>query len=256
MRTLEEAGELDNTLIVVTSDNGMPFPRAKANVYEYGIHMPMAARWPGYAKGGRTVDDFVSFIDLAPTFLEAIGLKPPAAMTGRSIMNILAAGGQGQVDPTRTRIFAGRERHSSARANNLGYPSRALCTADLLYVRNFAPDRWPTGDPQGVEGDDFGYYDIDAGPSKTFVIKKGNAPEYRRFFDLAVARRPAEELYDLREDPAAVVNVADRAECAADLKRMRAEMDEYLKNTGDPRILGRGDVFETYPRYSPIRKFQ
>ena len=256
MRTLEEAGELDNTLIVVTSDNGMPFPRAKANVYEYGIHMPMAIRWPRRAKAGRTIDDFVSFIDLAPTFLEAAGLKTPATMTGRSIMNLLAADGQGQVDPTRARIFAGRERHSSARVNNLGYPSRALRTADFLYIRNFAPDRWPAGDPRGVEGDSFGYYDIDASPSKTFVIEKGSTQEYRQFFDLAVAKRPAEELYVLKDDPYAVVNVADRPERLAALKQMRSDLEQYLKKTGDPRILGTGDIFESYPRYSPIRKFQ
>ncbi|MFW5869131.1 MAG: sulfatase, partial [Armatimonadota bacterium] len=68
LRMLEESGEYENTLIVVTSDNGMPFPRAKANLYDYGTRMPMAVAWPGEIKGGRTVTDFVSFADFAPTF--------------------------------------------------------------------------------------------------------------------------------------------------------------------------------------------
>jgi uncharacterized sulfatase len=193
---------------------------------------------------------------LAPTLLEAADLKPPPEMAGRGLMNILTAGTQGQVDPARIRVFAARERHSSARENNLGYPSRALRTADFLYIRNFAPERWPAGDPRGVEGDAFGYYDIDSSPSKTFLVEKKDNPGIRRFFELAVAKRPAEELYSLKDDPAALVNVADRPERVADLKRMRAELEEYLKKTGDPRILGNGDIFESYPRYSPIRKFQ
>lgn len=256
IRALEEAGELDNTLIVVTSDNGMPFPRAKANLYEHGIHMPLALRWPGKAKGARIVDDMVSLIDMAPTFLEAAGLKPLPQMTGRSIMKLLTASAQGQVDPNRTRIFSARERHSSSRENNLGYPCRVLRTADFLYIRNFAPELWPAGDPRGVEGDSFGYYDIDSSPSKTFLVEKAGAADIRRYLDLAVAKRPSEELYVLKEDPAVLVNQAQNPRYAADLKRLRAELEQYLKQTGDPRILGNGAIFETYPRYSPIRKFQ
>ena len=70
---LEEKGELDNTIVIVTADNGMPFPRAKANCYEYGIHVPFAVRYPKEYPGGRIVDDPVSFADLAPTILEITG---------------------------------------------------------------------------------------------------------------------------------------------------------------------------------------
>ena len=177
-------------------------------------------------------------------------------MAGRSIMNILTAASQVHVDPTRIRVFSARERHSSARENNLGYPSRVLRTADFLYIRNFAPERWPAGDPRGVEGDAFGYYDIDSSPSKTFLVEKGNAPDIRRYLELAVAKRPKEELYALGEDPAALINVAEDPKRVADLKRLRAELEEYLRHTGDPGILGNGEIFESYPRYSPIRKFQ
>ena len=70
LKTLEEHGELDNTLVVVTSDNGMPFPRAKATAYNYGVHMPLAIRWGrGINKSGRIIEDFVNHIDFAPTFL-------------------------------------------------------------------------------------------------------------------------------------------------------------------------------------------
>ena len=68
---LEEQGELENTVVIVTSDNGMPFPRIKGQVYEYSNHLPLAIMWKdGIRNPGRSVDDFVNFIDFAPTFLE------------------------------------------------------------------------------------------------------------------------------------------------------------------------------------------
>ena len=75
LERLERAGELDNTLVIVTSDNGMPFPRAKANLYDYGARMPLAVRWPERVRGGRVVDDFIGFADYAPTILEAAGVE-------------------------------------------------------------------------------------------------------------------------------------------------------------------------------------
>jgi uncharacterized sulfatase len=255
LRLLAEAGELDNTVVVVASDNGMPFPRAKANVYEYGTHMPLAVRWPARVKGGRVLEDFVGHVDLAPTFLEAAGLNPLPAMTGKSFLNLLTSGKDGWVDPARDRVYTARERHSSARVDNLGYPCRALRTADYLYIRNFAPDRWPAGDPRGVDGDAAGYYDIDGSPTKAFLIGHRDSKEVGRFAQLALGKRPAEELYDVKKDPGNLVNLADRPEFAAVQKRLRAELEQYLKETRDPRALGNGDVFESYPRYSPIRKF-
>ncbi|MBZ0258923.1 sulfatase, partial [bacterium] len=99
LNLLKERGELDNTLVIVTSDNGMPFPGAKATLYEYGIHMPLAIRWPAGMKGGRKIDDFVPFIDFAPTLLEAAGVEVPNGVMGRSFLDVLASNQSGQVDP-------------------------------------------------------------------------------------------------------------------------------------------------------------
>src|SRR4029079_6179822 len=98
IKQIEDAGELDNTIIVVTSDNGMSFPRVKGAIYEDACHMPLAIRWPKGIKAGRVVDDFVSFIDLAPTFLEAAGATNPDQMTGKSLMALLKAENSGIVD--------------------------------------------------------------------------------------------------------------------------------------------------------------
>jgi N-sulfoglucosamine sulfohydrolase len=258
---LEKAGELDNTLIIVTSDNGMPFPRAKANCYEYGIHGVMAARWPAKIKPGRTVSDLVGFVDFAPTFLEAAGLKVPATMSGRSLMNVFASPKSGRVDPSRQRVFAARERHSSSRYKNRTYPIRAMRTDRYLYIRNFRPDRWPAGAPQKYNANGKlgpmhgGYHDIDACPSLTFLIQNRNKPGISKFFHLAVDKRPAEELFDVKNDPGNLKNLAADPHHAALLKRLRSEMDTELRKTGDPRVIDGGDVYESYKRYSRIRRF-
>jgi N-sulfoglucosamine sulfohydrolase len=250
---LEEIGELDNTIIIVTADNGMPFPRAKANLYDYGIHVPFAACWHDGFKGGRVVDDLVGFADVAPTLLEAAGLNPHQQMSGKSFLNVLRSDKSGQVDPDRIKIFSARERHSSSRVMNLGYPSRCMRKGDFLIIRNFAPDLWPAGDPRGAGGDAFGYYDIDGAPSKTFLVQ--NKEKYQKHFDWAVAKRPEVELFDVKKDSGCLNDLAADPRYAETLKALRAELEQYLRETGDPRMLGNGDIWESYPRYSPIREF-
>ncbi|MBW3596197.1 MAG: sulfatase [Planctomycetes bacterium] len=258
---LEQKGELENTLVVVTADNGMAFPAAKANCWEYGIHVPMAISWPARAPGGRAIEDLVGFVDLAPTFLEAAGLDAPASMAGRSLLNILASDKEDQVDPLRDAAFSGRERHSSSRYDNLAYPQRAMRSHDYLYIRNFRPERWPAGAPQKYEADGRlgpmhgAYHDIDACPTLTFLIEHRDQPGVSRFFHNAVDKRPAEELYDIRRDPGCMTNLIDDPKHAEAARTHRERLEATLRQTEDPRILDGGDVFETYRRYSPIRKF-
>jgi N-sulfoglucosamine sulfohydrolase len=241
---LRALGELDNTLIVVTADNGMPFPRAKANVYDGGTRVPFAMRWPGRAKGGLVSNAFISLSDLAPTFLEAAGLKPPAAMSARSILGLAA----GRTAPARDRIFLERERHANVRKGDLSYPVRAVRTDDWLYIRNLRPDRWPAGDPEMYVA--VGPYgDIDGGLSKTLLLERRTQPAIARFFELATAKRPAEELYDLRADPEQIKNVAADPARAADKARLRQMLDEWMRATGDPRATTDDDRWDKYPYY-------
>ena len=100
-----------------------------------------------------------------------------------------------------------------------------------------------------------GYHDIDASPSLTFLIENRLDSKLRRFFDLAVGKRPAEELFDVTKDPACLDNLATKPEFDETRARLRKQLDNYLKDTADPRAFGNGEVFENYRRYSPIRKF-
>lgn len=254
---LEKAGLLDNTLVVITGDHGMPFPRGKSNLYDLGTHVPLAVRWSKRVPAGRTVTDFVSLTDLAPTFLEAAGLKPPADMTGRSLLPLLTSDRGGRVEPRRDHVLTGKERHvpSQEKGNLGGYPSRALRTDTYLYIRNFKPERWPNGIAEAAAahiGNSFA--DCDNGPTKSLLIAKHEEPAIRRAYDLAFARRPAEELYDLRKDPEQLVNVADRPEYAQVRKELGEKLLAELKATQDPRVLGTGDRFDQYPYYGGPQK--
>ena len=251
---LRKRGLLDDTLILVTGDNGMPFPRAKANCYEYGIHVPLAIQWPASIKAGRVVSDLVGFTDIAPTLLEAAGVPVPREMSGRSFLDLLQSGRPADTSAARDAVFSARERHSSSRYQNWTYPIRAMRTQRYLYIRNFRPQRWPAGHPAGFGKDRFGYYDIDGCPTKTWLFDHRSAPAGRKFFELAVNKRPAEELYAV-DDPANLKNLVDDPEHATALASLREQFRKYLKQTGDPRILDGGEVYESYRRYSRIRTF-
>ncbi len=245
MNLLAERGELDDTLIIVTSDNGMPFPRAKANLYEYGVHLPLAVRYPAAVPSGRRIDDLISFVDLAPTLLQAAGLAAPGMMTGRSFWPLLTADQSGILDSSRDHVLFGRERHTHARPDNLGYPSRAIRTHQYLYIWNMKPARWPAGDPPG-------FYDVDASPSKEDILEhRGQGPS-AGFFALAFGMRSEEELYDVAVDPACLNNLAQMESHASIRQALRAKLESRLRMQGDPRMKG-SEIFDSYPRYSPMR---
>jgi arylsulfatase A-like enzyme len=246
---LERVGELDRTIVIVTSDNGLPFPRAKATVYDGGVRVPLAIRWPGVATAGTVNESFVSLTDLAPTLLECAGLRPPEAMTGRSLVPLLRR----QPQPGRERVFVERERHADVRTGHLSYPVRAIRTHDYLFIVNFRPERWPAGDPEMFFAvGPFG--DIDAGPAKSLILNHRQDPAIAPFFRLATAKRPAEELYDLKADPDQVENVAGRPAYREAQRRLRAELEAWLRATGDPRATVDDDRWDRFPYYgAPAR---
>ena len=252
---LEERGELENTLVVMSGDNGMPFPRCKSNLYDYGVRVPLAVRWGARVPAGRRVTDFVSFSDLAPTFLEAAGLSVPEEMNGRSLLAVLESSCSGRVDPSRDHALFGKERHVPAqKAPDMGgYPCRGIRTDRFLYIRNFAPDRWPAGVPEGATHPMGCFADCDNGPTKAFLMEHRRDPAYRRYFDLAFARRPAEELYDIEKDPGQAVNRAEEAAYEEVRSRLADRLTAALKATGDPRALGGKVSFDTFPYRAPYK---
>lgn len=261
LKELEETGEMENTLIVASGDHGMPgMPRGKCNLYDFGTRVSLAARWGKRIPAGRIVDDLVNLMDLAPTFLEAAGQKPPAVMTGRSLMNVLTSTKSGQVDPSRTFVITGRERHvDTARGGNLPYPHRALRTRDFLYIRNFAPDRWPMGSPARTRPSPDAplkdtratFADMDASPTKAWLVEHGEEPGVRPYFELAFGKRPAEELFDLKNDPDQIKNVAAEPAYTKIKSQLSNQLMAELRRTGDPRVTGDGTTYDKPPFAGP-----
>lgn len=249
VEALSRAGELDNTVLIVTSDNGMPFPRAKATVYDAGTRVPLIVSWPGGAKANLTVRELVSLTDIAPTLLQAAGSPVPSSMTGRSLLPLL----RGEPQSERDRVFVERERHANVRRGDLSYPVRAIRTKDHLYIRNLRPDRWPAGDPEVYFAvGPFG--DIDGGPTKSVLLEGRTDPALARYFDLAAAKRPAEELYDLRRDPDQLANAAADAGQRDVLQRLRAALARWQRDTGDPRLHEDDDRWDRFPYYGqPVK---
>jgi len=255
LQSLERRKELDNTIIVMTADNGMPFPRAKGTLYDYGTRMPLAIRWGARCKPGRAIEDFVSFPDFAPTFLEAAGLPVPREMTGLSLMPILTSPRSGQIETARDSAVFGIERHfPGSRPDGAGYPSRAIRTKDHLYIRNHAPDRNPAGDNPGPvwPADDpvGGFGDTDGGTSKTYLWQ--NREKHAELFQLAFGKRPAQELYEVKADPANVRNRAGDPRLVEIQKTLAARLEGHLTRTSDPRATGNADqldgIMRRYPR--------
>lgn len=243
---LEERGLLENTLVVVTSDNGMPFPRAKGFAYELSTHMPLAAMWPaGIRNTGRTVEDYVSFIDLAPTFLEVAGVSEEASgmqpITGWSLTDIFYSERDGRVSTARDHVLLGQERHDVGRPGDVGYPIRGIVKDGFLYLRNYEPDRWPAGNPEA------GYLNTDGGPTKTSILNLRRAGTDRHYWRWSFGKSPEEQLYDLARDRANMNDLADEPALAARRDALRAQLEAELREQGDPRMFERGHLFDRYP---------
>ncbi len=245
LATLEERGELDDTIVVVTADNGMPFPRIKGQEYEYSNHLPLAIMWKnGIAAPGCTVEDFVSFIDFAPTFLDFAGL-PEAdngmqPLTGRSLSPIFKSSQTGRVAPWRDHVLIGKERHDIGRPGDVGYPVRGIIKGDHLFIHNFETERWPAGNPET------GYLNCDGSPTKTEILEANRNSTAPEFWNGAFGKRPADELYNIVDDPECMNNLADKAEYSSILSTLREQLFSELKTQSDPRMFGNGDVFDRY----------
>ncbi|MDX1564227.1 MAG: sulfatase [Phycisphaeraceae bacterium] len=261
---LKKRGLYDNTLIAVSGDHGPAgFPHGKCNLYDYGTRVALSISGPGVKKqnAGRVLDDFVSLPDLAPTFLEAAGVKIPKVMTARSIWpSLRSETAAGLADASRTQVFTGRERHVAvARPGRLPYPSRAIRTRDHLLIVNFRPDRWPLGDPYDLGTDRepgvakltsstfVTLADEDAGPTKAWIVSNRKDPKVRPFFEHAYGKRPKLQLFDMNKDPHQMKNVADDPAYADVLKDLRGRLMAELETTKDPRVVDNGSYFENPP---------
>ena len=257
--TLEAAGEMDNTLIIVTADNGMPMPRAKSNGYDYGIHVPLSIRWGQGGQKKKVVEGPVGFVDLSATILETAGLEIPNQFVGQSLLGLLS-GDANELDYNRA-VFSGRERHSSSRYKNLSYPQRMMRGGDFLIIWNARPDLDPAGEAREIVDGELSaahsaYYDIDDSMIKRELLAKRDDAYIGPFFHLAVDKRPEWEFFNVKDDPESLNDLADDPDHAQVFAEYQKQLSDTLTDTGDPRLVGYGQVWEDYPRTAgPMRYF-
>jgi uncharacterized sulfatase len=235
---LDDKGLSESTLVIYTSDNGMPLPRAKATLYDHGVRMPLLMKWPDQIKKPRVVKNPVSLIDLAPTFLELAGIEIPDQMTGKSIKNIILSKKSGFTDPNREFVVTAFEKHTSCRPDQLGYPRRAIHTEEWTLIINYEPSRFPMGDPDIYipTWDNLG--DTDPGRLKEYFKENMNKPDFKDFWNLAFDKLPEEQLFNKRDDPDMLVNLAYNPEYKEIKIELREKLERYLAETDDPRQKG------------------
>ncbi|MBT8298192.1 MAG: sulfatase, partial [Maribacter sp.] len=248
---LRKKGLMEQTLIVMTSDNGMPFPRAKATLYDYGTRMPLAMYWQGHIEGGKRITSFMNFIDFAPTFLEAAHLEIGEGFSGNSLLTLFDEKHQ---KTNRDRVFLERERHANVRKGDLSYPSRAVRTKDFLYIKNFEPDRWPAGDPKVHQSvGQFG--DVDNSISKFLIMAMEHRTTDKDYYKLAFGKRPAEEFYVLSKDPFNLHNEIRNPSYTEMIKTLRKDLSHWMESTDDLRATEPNTDYWDKVLYTPDYQF-
>lgn len=242
---LKKTGRLDNTIIVVSSDNGMPFPHAKANLYDHGTRVPLIiGNFNNRLQQNVVNESFVNLIDLMPSFLDLAGVKQWPEVDGKSLLPIL----KGEKKSNREEVFLERERHCLCRVDDgmlAGYPMRAIRTKEYLYIRNFRPNRNPAGD-EFIPNTPSLYGDVDGGPTKAFLIDNRDQKNLQYYFNLGFGKRPSEELYLVKKDPFNLHNLANDKNYAPQKKDLSARLEAWMRKENDPRLNGGGDEIDRY----------
>lgn len=259
LEQLELIGEFDNTIVVMTGDHGMPFPRCKSNLYDCGTRVPMAVRWAKGIKPGRTAEDLVSTVDLAPTFLSLADVPIPEEFSGKSWQKILLSEKSGLIDKNREFVVAGKERHVPCQEGDVtgGTPMRAIRTDEYLLIWNIIPERWPAGTPNFKNAyiPSCWLGDCDNGPTKSYIVNnKEKDKEHKKAYQLCFGKRPQFELFDLRNDPDQIHNLARLPKYQKTVEDLLSKLKQDLAKSEDPRITGHGvDEFENskYFGYGP-----
>ena len=220
MDALRESGQLDNTLVIFLSDNGMPFANAKTGCYDAGLHLPCVVRAPQQAKRGVRNDAFVNWTDLAPTILDFAGVSGPKdyKLPGRSWLPLLEQTTAAGLD----RTFFSHTFHEVT----MYYPMRGLRTRQYKYIHNLFPE---LGFPHAS--------DLYASGTWQSILREGERAKVGQRPVGMYLHRAEEELYDIAKDPDEVLNLSRDPSSVVILKQMREQVRAWRKETKDPWLI-------------------
>ena len=226
---LKKEGQYDNTIIVITADHGIALPRGKQFIYDEGLHIPLIIRWPSRISPGVVSSELVTNLDIVPTILDLAGMPRPSCLQGRSL-----------VDPSQKEpeyIFAGRDKMDDTHD-----ASRTVRSHDFRYIVNLMPERAYC---------QFNEYKEKQYPGLALMnvlhLQSKLPAEQDAFMK---ETKPEEELYDLRNDPGEVHNLAYQPEYTQTLDHLRSQLATWRKTVGDEGVTSAfraGGCPGTYP---------
>jgi arylsulfatase A-like enzyme len=222
---LERSPAAENTIVIFTTDHGIPFPRAKSTFFDSGIRIPLIIRWPGRCEGNRAYHQLLSNLDFCPTLLELCGIPIPDGLEGRSFAALL----QGRPYVEREDVFG------ALYYDSLYDPMHMVRTRRYKYIRSFAvtPDESRAADPATLAKHPAGSWiraddsDVQASLTWQSMLKIGPFP-----------MPPPEELYDLQSDPLEQRNIAGDPAYAPALGDLRARLQTMMERTNSPLLHG------------------
>ena len=213
LEALQTSGLGSDTLVIYTTDHGIPFPRMKCSLTDHGTGVALVMRGPGGFRGGKVIDELASHVDIFPTLCDLLDIDKPDWLQGTSLAPLLSGDG-GEV---RAELFTEVTFHAAFE------PKRAVRTKRWKYIRRWGDYAYPV------------LPNIDDGPSKDFLLELG-------FSDKTL---PQESLYDLTLDPNEANNLADRSDHQTTLADLRGRLERWMQDTDDPLLREKLEVPET-----------
>ncbi|MBB3696995.1 sulfatase-like hydrolase/transferase [Flammeovirga yaeyamensis] len=243
---LHKTNQLDNTIVIVTSDNGIPFPRVKGMEYERSIHLPLAIMWgKGINNPGRVINDYISFTDIAPTILEVANISSKSKMeemSGKSFTDIFYTDREGWIDSDRNYILIGKEKNHINQFSENDYPVRGLVMDNYLYLQNYKNNNLlqiPARSSKIAR---------EINPTYEWILKQKMENLHNNYWDWAHSTPEKIELYDIHKDPDCLNNLSKLSAYQKQINLMSELMTEKLKKQNDPRMLKQENNLKEDPK--------
>lgn len=213
---LEEAGLLDDTIVIFFSDHGVGLPRGKRSCFDTGLRVPLIVRFPDGRAAGSREPRVVSFVDFGPSVLSLAGIDPDPRLDG---VPFLGDHAREAGDYRRGHAYANADRFDAVYDR-----SRTVSDGRYRYTRNLLPEL-----PYLIRN---AYREQLPMTADLYALEQ-TGPTRPEQWQLAAGRRPAEELYDSATDPWEVVNLIDTPEHRDRITDLRRHLDDWMAATGD-----------------------